>query len=61
MDYQTISQLKDYPPSIIIFLLIAVVLCCLAKQGCFSRLSPWQSFCILMIAMGFFGIKLFLI
>ncbi|CNC11961.1 Uncharacterised protein [Yersinia ruckeri] len=58
MDSSTLAQLKDLPSSTVIFLLIAVVLCRLSKQGCFSQLSSKQSFCVLMTAMGIFGIKL---
>ncbi len=59
MDSSTLAQLKDLPSSTVIFLLVAVVLCRLSKQGCFSQLSSKQSFCVLMTAMGIFGIKLF--
>lgn len=58
MDSSTLAQLKDLPSSTVIFLLVAVVLCRLSKQGCFSQLSSKQSFCVLMTAMGIFGIKL---
>lgn len=54
-----LTQLNDLPSSTVIFLLMAVVLCRLSKQGCFSQLSSRQSFCLLMTVMGIFGIKLF--
>lgn len=59
MNSSTLAQLKDLPSSTIIFFLIALVLCRLSKQGCFSQLSSRQSFCLLMTAMGIFGVKLF--
>jgi len=61
MNFNLLTQLKDLTPSVSGVLLIALILCTLARQGCLSRLSSRQSFYLLMTAISLIGVKSFLI
>lgn len=61
MDLNLLTELKNTSPSAYGVLIIAFVLCTLAQQGCLSRLSSRQSFCLLMTAISLIGIKSFLL
>ncbi len=57
MDRALLELFSGLPSSTAAFILLAGVICTLAKQGCFPSLSQRQFFCLIMTFSGVIGFK----
>lgn len=57
MKFPFLDLLSELPASTTAFILLAGVICTLAKQGCFPALSQRQFFFLIMTFSGIIGFK----